>query len=479
MSGRALVIGAGADELVAAHRLARSGWQVLVLDERPPETTPEPTIGWVAPFLVSELALERHGFHVASADPWLTVPVDGAGRLELWRDVARSVESIRRFSAADAARWPAFCERMATVTRALESLASAPPIDPLAEGPQEWLGFAATAIRLRRLGRQGIEDLLRLLPMPIADLLEDWFECDALKAALGAAGVAHLRQGPRSGGTTLNFLHQHLGCARGVFRPSRSNLVEVLAALPGIEIRRGVRVARISVKGGRVTGAVSSGGEEIEAPLVLCGADPRRALLEMVEPGWLEPELVRALRRIRSQGVVAQVLLELDRPAGFTRLAVAPSLDGLEQAYDDAKYGHISRTPFIEATAEGNSVRIDVQYAPYKLSAGVWDATQRDALLDSVVRTLESHVPGLQSTVLRRSLFAPPDLQARYGWPQGQRHHAELALDQWLWMRPIPEVARYSTPIGGLYLCGAGMHPGAFAPGMSGHHAAGTALRGR
>ena len=477
MSERAAIIGAGANELVAAHLLSRAGWKVVVLDSRAEDDPSTTTLGWVVPHIARELDLGRHGLQSMHADPWITVPVDGAARLDLWRDATRSAESIRRFSPADAARWPVFCERMAIVARALEALVSTAPPDPLADGIGELTGLAGLALRLRRLGRQGIEDLLRFVPMPIADLLDDWFECDALKGALGAAGILHLQQGPRSGGTALNFLHQQLGGPGGVFRAPRSNVEEVLASLPGIEIRRSVRVARISVRAHRVTGVALASGEEIAAPLVLCGADPRRTLLELLEPGWLEPEAVRAVRRIRSRGVVAQVLLELDREPGFTTLAVAPSLDDLERAYDDAKYGRISRAPYLEASAGGKSVRVHVQYAPYALADGTWDEVQRDRLVDLVVRALDRSVPGLSKTVVSRRALAPPDLEARFGWPQGQMHHAELALDQWLWMRPIPELARYRTPISGLYLCGAATHPGAFVPGSSGYHAARQALK--
>jgi len=477
LSGRAVIVGGGADELVAAHLLARAGRQVLVLDERAPEDERETTHGWVAPQIVGALQLERHGLQSMHPDPWLSVPVDRDARLELSPDMQRSIESIRRFSPADAARWPVFCERIGVVARALESLASAPPADPLAGSAGEIAGLASVALRLRRLGREGMEDVLRLLPMPIADLLDDWFEIDALKAALAAAGVCDLQQGPRSGGTTLNFLHQHLGCPSGVFRASRSNLEHVLSKLPRIELRSGVRVARISVSGHKVVGVVLASGEEIAAPLVLCGADPRRALLELLEPGWLEPEFVRALRRIRSNGVVAQVVLGLERPAGFSRMAFATSLDQLERACDDAKYGRVSREPYVEAVADEKTARIHIQYAPYKLSGGGWDAAERDRLLDLVARIIDARMPGFASMIVRRSVLAPPDLEARFGWPQGQRHHAELALDQWLWMRPIPELARYRTPIAGLYLCGPAMHPGAWAPGACGFHAARQALK--
>jgi phytoene dehydrogenase-like protein len=478
VTARAVVIGAGANELVAAQVLARGGWNVLVLDRNVGDADSAADVaGWVAPAIVTDLGLERHGLKIQRPDPWVSAPVAHRARLELWNDVTRSAESIRRFSPNDAERWPAFCKQMSTLARALETLSMAPPPDPMGEGIGALADLGGLALRMRRMGRQGLEDLLRMVPMPIADLLDDWFECDALKGALGAAGVLHLHQGPRAGGTTLNFLQNHVGCAPGVFRPALSNVVRVLGTLPGIEIRRGVETARIEVRKGQVTGVSLAGGEEIPAALVLSGADPRRTLLGLLEPGWLDPELARALRGMRSRGVVARVTLTLDHAAGFETLAIAPSLDYLERAHDDAKYGRVSQQPYIEARAEDRNVHAHVQFAPYALAGARWDDAQRAALADLVVRTLGEHVPGLSSRVTGRSVLAPPDLESRFGWSEGQMHHAEPALDQWSWMRPTPELARYRTPIGGLYLCGPAMHPGAWLPGASGYHAARNALQ--
>ncbi|HVJ24114.1 MAG TPA: hypothetical protein VM756_09285, partial [Burkholderiales bacterium] len=196
---RAIVIGGSADALIAAHLLARAGREVMMVEGGDASQD-----GWVPPKVLRELRLE--GLRLHWPDPWLTLPLPEGGRLELWRDMARSVESIRRLSARDAERWPAFCKRMARLARFLEALYAAPPPDPLS------LPFA---LRARRLGRQGLEDLLRILPMPVAELLDDWFESDLLKGALGAAGVLHLMQGPRSSGTAFRLLHHHVGCPPG------------------------------------------------------------------------------------------------------------------------------------------------------------------------------------------------------------------------------------------------------------------------
>jgi phytoene dehydrogenase-like protein len=311
-------------------------------------------------------------------DPWAVAELPQGGRLELWRDMGRSVESIRRVSERDAARWPDFCARMARLARFLERIYLDAPPDPLG---------VRFAVRARLLGKQGLIDLMRLLPMSVAELLDDWFESDALKGVLGAAGVMGLRQGPRSGGTAFVFLHHHVGSPPGVFRPPRTAV-----SLSG-EMRRSV-LQRIDVKEGRVQGITLADGTEIAADLVVSTLHPQRTLLELVDPAWLDPELVRAVRHIRS------------RAPAFTTFVHAPSLDHLERAHDAAKYG-----------IEGSSLS-----------------------------------------------------------PQSV---AELALDQVLWMRPVPELAHYRTPVPGLWLCGPSMHPGPGILGASGYNAARAVLANR
>jgi len=473
MSAPIVVIGFDADALVAAHTLARAGRTVVVLDEH--GTDPGATAGWIPSRIVRDLGLAERGLNIERLDPWATAPLPGGGRLELQHDMARSVESIRRVSPRDAGQWPAFCAHMARLARVLEPLYAAPPPDPLATEPAELVRLAGLGLRTRRLGRQGMTDLFRLLPMSAADFLDDWFESDALKGVLGAGGVMHLHQGPRSGGTAFALLHRHVGSPPGVFRPARSNLVQILRELPGVEIRRGAPVERIVVRDGRATGIVLANGEEIATECVVSGADPRRTLLELVEPGWLDPETIRAVRSIRSRGVVAQVTLTLDRAPPPGRLVIAPSLDYLERAYDDAKYRRCSPEPYLEARANGDRrLGVHVQYAPYSLVDGDWDGARRAAIGQRVIELLS---PQLGAAVVECQVLTPRELEATHGWPEGQADHAELALDQLLWMRPTPALARYRTPVDGLYLCGPALHPGAGVAGAAGAHAARLILR--
>jgi phytoene dehydrogenase-like protein len=248
----------------------------------------------------------------------------------------------------------------------------------------------------------------------------------------------------------------------------------VLHAARGVEIRSAA-IAKITVREGRATGVVLASGEELDAGLVVSGAHPRRTLLELCDTGWLDPEFVRAVRNLRGRGVVARIALRLDRAAELPPLLHAPSLDALERAYDDAKHGRISRDPYMEAHCAGETMEIDLQYAPFDLEEG-WSDARRRELGETAAAFAARAAPGL--AVRQASVLAPPDLEAQLGWPQGQADHAELALDQALWARPLPALARYRTPVEGLWLCGSAMHPGAGILGAAGYHCVNEIVRG-
>jgi phytoene dehydrogenase-like protein len=342
--------------------------------------------------------------------------------------------------------------------------------------------LARLGLQVRRLRRGGMEDLLRLVPMSVADLLDEWFESDALKGILGAAGVMHASRGPRSGGTALRLLHHHIGSPPGVFRQSCSNVRRVLRGLRGIDTRSNASVDRLNVEEGGIVGVTLAGGEEIAASLVVSGADPQRTLLDFLDTRWLDPELVRDVRNIRCRGVTVRVRLALDRVPSFSTLVVAPTLDYLEHAYDDAKYGRLSRAPYLEARAMAPGraaqahIEVDMQYAPYRLAEGEWNEDRRVALGELTLKALATHAPELKAAAITRVL-TPRDLELEYGFPEGQPEHAEPGLDQSLFMRPLPELAHYRTPIKGLYLCGPATHPGGSIAGAAGHNAAREMMR--
>ena len=468
-----IVIGDGVNELVAANYLARARYDVVLLNRRAAAAEDPFEAGWVPPKLIREFDLERYGFRIHRPDPWAIVWPEEQ-ELVLTADIRRSAEAIGKLSTRDAEKWPQFCARMHALARLLQGLYSAPPADPMLGSAT---ALARIAMRVRGLGRQGMHDLLRLLPMSAADLLDEWFESDALKGVLGGGAVMHLAQGPRSGGTAFNMLHHHVGNPAGVFRPPLSNMRAALARRTEVEGQDG-SVARIEVRQGRVAAVVMTDGRELAASAVVSGLSPQRTLLELADPGLLDPELVRAIRNIRTRAVSAQLLLTFDRDPRFTNLVIAPSLDYLERAYDHFKYGSVSPEPYIEATALGSSgneryhVQVHVQYVPRRQRDAAWDTHESEKLGRNIVARLSDFAPGLARWVISQTVLTPADFEHIHGFPDGQPYHAELALDQWLWMRPVPALAHYRTPIEGLYLCGPAMHPGGGIAGLAGAHAA-------
>jgi phytoene dehydrogenase-like protein len=426
-----VVIGAAPDELVAARLLQQAGHRVTVVQEH---AVPDRVEGW-APAQIGRLQSKR-------PDPWLRT-ADG---LELFADVKRSAQSLRRLSERDAERWPQFCERMARLASLLEeTYLQAPPS----------LVDLRFAFRVRRLGRRGMEDLMRVLPMPASELLDEWFESDILKGALSAFAVRDLQQGPRSAGTAFRLLHAHAGSPRGVFRPAT---VDVSPLRSGLTIRE-ARVACIGVRGGAVTGVTLASGETLASSLVIAGAPPARVLGELVEPGWIDPDLLRAARHLRSRGVAARARLELERAPAWSTLTLAGTADDVERAYDAVKYGRVAERPVVDAVADAAAIDVRMQYVPHT-AADTADIQAR------VAKLLQPHLPPIRTIAVQ----APMDLERAFGWPQGQPHHAELSLDQALWMRPLPELSGYQTPVDGLWLCGPAMHPGAGVIGAAGYN---------
>jgi phytoene dehydrogenase-like protein len=470
-------------------------------------------LGWVPPRLVEDLALARRGVALIQSDPCVFAPLADGRHLLLGRDRARTAESIRALSPADAGRWGPFSERAERLAGFLAHAYAVPAPSVTATGLADLFALLTLGRRMRGLGRAEMMELLRTLPMSVAELLDDWFAHDALKGAIGAGGITGILQGPRSAGTAFVLLHRQVGAGavrgRTVVRGGLGVLARALADAArerGAEVRTGAEVRSIVVRDGRAVGVALAGGEEFAARRVASSADPRRTLLALAGPTYLEPEVVRAVQHIKMRGATAKVNLALGELPSFTALrgggplggwphlrgaiAVAPSLTYLERAYDDAKYGRVSRHPYLEARipslhdpglapAGRHVMSVLVQYAPYHLKDGEWDAARREALGDLVVATLAELAPNLRSAVIARQVLTPRDLEEVYGLTEGTVTQGELTLDQILFMRPLPGWSRYRTPIRGLYLCGAGTHPADAVVGGPGWLAASTILRRR
>jgi len=535
----AILIGAGHNGLVTACYLAKAGLKVLVLERRPvvggAVVTEEIFPGFkfdtcahggqLRPDIVRDLGLAQHGLEIVSAHPTLFAPQPDGRQLLLSQGIAQTVESIERFSRADAKQWPAFVALLSKVAALLnEAYALTPPRVP-AITPAEMPALAQLGLKLRGLGRKDMMEAVRMLPMSVAELLDEWFESDALKGAIGAFGVHGVMQGPMSGGTAFVLLH-HWAINGGLFRPTvRGGMGQIANALAnaarawGAEIRTGAEVAQITVQDGKAVGVALASGEEINGRLVISNADPRRTFVgghtgmgdyvgspvgdhtgsPLLDPLELDPSFVRAVQNIRMRGACAKVNLALNGLPQFAgahdhaplhgAIVISPSLKYLERAYDAAKYGSYSPKPYLEIVLpsvndpslapEGKHVMsVFIQYAPYHLKAGQWDDTQtRDVWRDVVITTLSEYAPNLQSLIANYQVLTPLDLEHIYGLTEGNIHHGEMMLDQILFMRPVPGWAQYRTPIENLYLCGAGTHPGGGVSGAPGRNAARQILK--
>jgi phytoene dehydrogenase-like protein len=523
MSYDAIVIGAGVNGLVAAATLARAGQRVLVVErsessggqansaEFAPGFRAAPLAldaGWLPPPVVRELGLgglER----VIPAVP-VAVPSGAKEWLALPAEISRAATGIRRYSPADADRWAAFAARIGSLTGFLESLYTLPPPDIDSTALRDLLPLLGVARKLRGLGRAGMVELLRVMPMSVQEYLDDNLECEPLKAAIGAAGTSEIRQGPRSGGTAFVMLHHQVGAAPGAIRGrgywksgpgALADAVTDAARRMGVTIRYETEVTGIDVAADRTTGVIVAGGEVIAAGTVVSSADPARTLLGMVDPVWLDPEFLLAVRNIKFRGGSARVLYALDAlpefpglpdPADTLRglLSLSPSLDLIERAADAAKYGKVSERPHIEVqipslrwpgmAPDGKHVMVaTAQWAPYRLAEGEWTGEHRARLGRAVTSGIESVAPGFAGLVREVVVRAPPDIEAIFGLTEGATTQGELTLDQILFMRPVPGASRYETPLQGLYLCGAGTHPGSGIEGGPGWLAARQVLRNR
>jgi len=496
-----IIIGAGHNGLTAAATLAKSGKKVLVLEKRPapggaclgdvdaPALAPFPR-GILRPGIVRHLGLTRFGLTPAPVSSDLISLLPDSSQLLISADPAKTAESIAQFSRADAVKWPDFVRFMDKAAAFLEA-AYATPIPPLPKfSLLEGLPLARLGLKLRGLGAKDMYAVIRLLPMSAREFLDEWFESDALKAALASLGIHNANLGVMSAGSAYNLLHQYL--IRGGLGQPVTDSRQVITALSsaaksyGAEIRTGAEVERIMVEDYRATGVLLASGERLSASSILSSVDPKRTFLSLVTPEPLDPEFVWQVQTIKMRGVTAKLQLTLDSSIRFPALLqptasesassatymIAPSLTYLERAYDAAKYGQISENPYLEVTLSENILSVHAQFAPYFLKNDLWELETRARLETLIVETLETYIPNLKSQIQNLKSLTPLDLETTFSLTEGDPHHGQLALDQFFFMRPIPGYANQKTPIAGLYLCGSGVHGGGGVSGIPGRNAA-------
>jgi phytoene dehydrogenase-like protein len=514
---KAVIIGGGHNGLCAAFYLAAAGFAPVVLEQRTHvgggAITAEIHAGFRCPVLshsvllhadiARAMELERHGavFLQSHARAFTPSPTGG---ITIYDDAARTADALRVISAADADAYLGFEGTLRRIASVLAGVLASPPPQVDNPGAGDAWNLLKAARAFRGLGSRDGYRLLQWLPMPIADVLGGRFTSEPLQATIAAPGLSGAMLGPRSAGSTLllalgDACRQLAGGVPAV-RGGPGALTQAMAAAAraaGAEIRTATRVERILTRSGQAV-AVVADGSEIPASIVVSTVHPKTTLLRLMDPGELPPGLAVKIGHYRSTGTVAKVNLALRALPAFlgvpatealeARIHIGPSLDYMERAFDHAKYGEMSAEPWLEvslpsildstlAPPGGHVASIYVHHAPFHLKDGPW-AAARERLLDATLRVLERHAPGITASVVASQVITPHDLEHDYGFAGGHIFHGELAPDQLFAMRPVLGYGRYESPIRGLYLAGAGTHPGGFMTGISGRLAAQEIVRG-
>jgi phytoene dehydrogenase-like protein len=508
-----IVIGAGHNGLVTACYLANAGLKVLVLERRATVggacvteeihpgfrcSTLAHSTGPFLPAIANDLRLDRQGVEFINSSIQVFAPNLDGNSLCVYDDAKRTASELAATSTKDAAIYPEFFSTFARIGRALSPLITMTPPQLDAPTKSELWGLGKLGWAIRGLGKKDEYRLLRYAPMAVADLAAEWFETELLRAMLAARGIFGAFAGPWSAGTSATLLLQAATSGTALapsflVKGGMGALTEGLAKAAisaGAEIRTNAEVARVRVEDGKAAGVVLSNAEELDARAVVSNADPKTTFLGLIDPAELDPSFIQKARNYRAHGTVAKVNLALSGLPEFSgatpeqlsgRIHLGPDIDYLERAFDAAKYGDLSPRPYLDITIPSASdpalapkgahvMSIHAQFAPYRLKAGDWDA-RRHELGDAVVKTLSDYAPNLRELIVARQVLTPLDLETTYGLSGGHIHHGEMSLDQLFAFRPLIDWAQYRTPIKGLYLCGAGTHPGGSVTGACGFNA--------
>ena len=516
-----IVIGGGHNGLVNAAYLAKAGKKVLVLERRgvlggaavTEEIVPgflfsecSYVVSLLRPEIIRELDLPRHGLEILPLDGTFSPMLNGD---YLWRvnDHAKTQREIRRHSRLDAEAYDEFSKMMTPMCRFVKPMLSMIPPDPTTLNPKDLKQLHFMLQRFRELSSDERYTLVQLMTMSSADFLDQWFETDVLKATMSASGIIGTFLGIRSPGTAYVLLHHYMGEIDGAFRSwgfSRggtgqiSNSIASAARELGVEIRTNAPVGKILIKDNRVSGVVLQNGEEFQANVVSSSVDPHLTFEKFIEPKELPSDFLESVRRYKFRGSSGKVNIALDGLPNFRSLpgvgqhlrgamSISPGMEYMERAYDDAKYGHYSKRPYIDmvipsltdpsvAPPGKHVMSCFVQYAPYKLAEGTWD-DHREAFGDNVINTIAEHAPNIKDIIIDKQVLTPLDMEREFGLTQGNIFQGELSLEQLFFLRPVPGWAYYRTPVGNLFMCGSATHPGGGIMGANGRIASQVILK--
>jgi phytoene dehydrogenase-like protein len=520
----AVIVGGGHNGLICAAYLAKAGRRVLVLEKRhvlggaavTEELYPgfkfsvcSYVVSLFRPHIIRDLDLPSHGLEIIPLETAFTPRHDDPG-LCRWADAGRTRREISRFSVHDAEVYPEFSLTMTKMAQLAREIIDSPSPDPTSFKPAELLRLLRLGKALKKGGRDAAYMNLKLMTMSSVDFLDQWFSSDVLKAPMAVSGIIGTYLGVHSPGTAYVLLHHYMGEIDGAFRSwgyskggtgGVSEACRRAAESFGAEVRTNAGVAEIAIKNGRACGVVMEDGDEIEAKAVLSSCDPNLTFLRLVGEENLDEDFATKIKRYKLRGSSGKVNLAVDRLPQFHGregtahlrgdIAIAPGIDYLEKAYDEAKYGDFSTRPYINVVIPSimdpsvappgkHIISMFVQYAPYNINGGAesWPE-KREAFGDTVVDTLAEYCPGLKESILYRQVLTPWDMQQEFGLTEGNIFQGELSLEQLLFQRPAPGWSRYKTPIKSLWLCGSGAHPGGGIMGAPGQLAASAILQSR
>src|SRR5882672_4599127 len=512
-----IVIGGGHNGLVNAAYLARAGKRVLVLERRyvlggaavTEEVFPgfkfsvcSYVVSLLRPEIIRELDLPRHGLEILPLDGTFTPMLNGD---YLWRmnDHAKTRREIARHSKLDAEAYDEYGKAMIEMAHFVKPIMSMTPPDPTSLKVKGLLDLLFLGRRFQKLPAEDKYNQVQLMTMSAVDFLDQWFETDVLKATMSASGIIGTFLGVRSPGTAYVLLHHYMGEIDGAFRSwgfSRggtgaiSNAIADAARELGAEIRTEAPIAKIIVKNNRAQGVVLQNGDEIYGDVVSSSVDPRLTFIKFIDENQLPGEFLEDVRRYKFRGSSGKVNIALDALPDFKCLpgpgahlrgaiSISPSVEYMERAYDDAKYGSFSRRPYMDmvipsltdpsvAPPGKHVMSCFVQYAPYKLRPGLnWD-DQKEAFGDTVVNTIAEYAPNIKDIIIHKQVVTPLDLEREWGLSEGNIFQGELSLEQLFFLRPVAGWAQYRTPIKNLYMCGSATHPGGGIMGANGRLAA-------
>src|SRR6202161_2870077 len=459
-------------------------------------------VSLLRPEIIRDLDLPRHGLEILPLDGTFTPMPNGD---YLWRvnDHGKTHREIPRHSKLDAEAYDEFGKSMQAMCRFVKPILSMVPPDPSTLDPRELMKLLFLGKRFQAMTSEDKYNQVQLMTMSAIDFLDQWFETDVLKATMSASGIIGTFLGVRSPGTAYVLLHHYMGEIDGAFRAwgfarggtgAISNAIADAAREAGVEIRTQSAISQIIIKNGKAKGVVLANGDEYFAPVISSSVDPRLTFTKFIQAEHLPGDFLEEVNRFKFRGSSGKVNMALDALPNFKcmpgpgahlrgAISISPSVEYMERAYDDAKYGNFSRHPYIDmvipsltdpsvAPPGPHALPCFVQYAPYKLRAGLnWD-DQREAFGNAVIDTIAEYAPNIKDIILHRQVITPLDLEREWGLSEGNIFQGELSLEQLFFLRPAPGYARFRTPIQNLYMCGSATHPGGGIMGAPGRLAA-------